>query len=252
MGVLLQILGIVFSISSLITGVVSISGGSSPVTAIVLLLIGLAAVRIGRRMAGGNSSKVESGGQNETSGRYAQRQGVSEKRRSKSQMYFMKYDPHYFKSHYGRIFIIAMYVQIVISIISFILFLTPFKGMIIAIVATVGVLTFILILPITFCYYIRFKHQAERQIQWIKDGKLYVNRCFDNGYTAGGFVRHEAEIIFDIISSIQVTKRYIIVKGDIQIVDKFNGIVREKRVEKYAIPRCFLGEEHLLQLGGIN
>lgn len=102
----------------------------------------------------------------------------------------------------------------------------------------------------TYCLYLRAKRQSERQRQWFNDGILYVERCLDNGFTAGGFVRHKETVIFDEIHSVNKTKYNIIITGNIQIIEQYNGISKEKKVNKYLIPRNFTEEENILKLGG--
>lgn len=103
-------------------------------------------------------------------------------------------------------------------------------------------------LPYTFCHYLRMKRQAERQRQWISDGKFYLQRVLDCGWTGGGFVDHRVTVLFDRIHRIQMKKGYIVMEGEMNLVDQFNEVVREKQVTSYKVPRTFINEERVIGL----
>lgn len=159
----------------------------------------------------------------------------------------MNYDINIFKKRYGSLHIRLLIVQLLaltISIICIMLRLS-FVHYIAGSIICCGIIT----IPLTYCFYIRLKKQSERQRQWIKDGKLYVERTKDSGLTAGGFVDHKETIIFDHIYSITENKRFFVVEGDIEIVSVFNEVTKNKKVNNYKIPINFNMAERIKEIG---
>lgn len=161
----------------------------------------------------------------------------------------MKYDVSLFKKNYGRKWINLMVIELIALILAVIMRLSNIELFFEFSIWLIGLIP-IVCLPLTYCLYLRAKRQSERQRQWFNDGILYVERCLDNGFTAGGFVRHKETVIFDEIHSVNKTKYNIIITGNIQIIEQYNGISKEKKVNKYLIPRNFTEEENILKLGG--
>lgn len=159
----------------------------------------------------------------------------------------MRYDIQKFKQCYASGIITLMYVEAVVFVIAVIVF--ALKIPYLAAVASYVFPGIIIIgLPYTFFHYLRIKRQAERQRQWISNGKFYLQRVLDCGWTGGGFVDHRVTVLFDRIDRIQVKKGYIVIEGEINLVDQFNEVVREKQVTSYKIPRTFIHEERVIGL----
>lgn len=163
----------------------------------------------------------------------------------------MEFDLKVFKNNYATSLIKLMYCEIFVFVVAIAMRLTQISFFFTISVLLIGVIP-IVILPLTFCYYIRAKKQAERQKQWISNGKLYVERCFDSGLSAGGFINHKETVIFDEINSVDVSRRYIIVFGDINVIEQYNGVSKEKVVGMYKIPRVFKNEDEIINIGGKN
>lgn len=161
----------------------------------------------------------------------------------------MEFNIKIFKNNYASSLIRLIYCEIAIFVIAIALRLTQLTLFFTISVLLIGLIP-IVVLPLTFCYYIRAKKQAERQKQWISKDKLYVERCFDSGWSAGGFINHKETVIFDEISSVNMSRRYIVVFGDINIIEQYNGISKEKKVGMYKIPRVFKNEDKIINIGG--
>lgn len=161
----------------------------------------------------------------------------------------MSFDKEIFKRHYGRSYIQAVYVQFALIVLSLIVRLIELELLYLP-AAAVILLECMITIPLTFCYYIRAKKQAQRQKQWFSNGKLYARLVPDSGLTAGGFVHHERTYLFDHVDSVQVTKRYLVIQGDIHLVDQFNGNARDRELSVMKLPRVFTGEEQILFYGG--
>ena len=160
----------------------------------------------------------------------------------------MEFNKQVFKKYYGKNWITAMYVELLILLIAMLMTFFNHPLLIAFSVFTVGSMAMV-ILPFSFCMYIRRKKQSERQKQWIKNGKLYVKRGLDDGFSLGGMVHHDETVLFNKIVSICVEKRFIVVKGEIQIIENYNGVVRQKDANIYKIPRNFSNEKEIIQLG---
>lgn len=159
----------------------------------------------------------------------------------------MYFDINVFKERYGSLHIKLLAIQsiaCVLSVICIILRLS-FVHYVAGLIVSCGIIT----IPLTYCFYIRLKKQSERQRQWLKDGKLYVERVKDSGLTAGGFVDHKETIIFDHINSIIEEKRFFVVKGDIEIISTFNEVTKNKKVDYYKIPINFNMAEKINEIG---
>lgn len=59
---------------------------------------------------------------------------------------------------------------------------------------------------------------------------------------------HRVTVLFDRIHRIQVKKGYIVMEGEMNLVDQFNEVVREKQVTSYKVPRTFINEERVIGL----
>jgi len=158
----------------------------------------------------------------------------------------MKYNKEFFKSHYGSLYNKLIIFQLFFLLITFAFSLSKNYWL----VTLFGLIFCIELIsvPLTFCYYVRAKKQSERQKQWIEDGKLYVERVFDNGLTAGGFVNHKETVIFNHIESIKLTNYHIIITGNIEIISDYNSTIKNKRKTIYKIPRNFIQENLIIQL----
>lgn len=159
----------------------------------------------------------------------------------------MKYDEKAFKQHYGSFHIKLLIVQITLLLIAIALMLFKFYSL--RILYGLIICTEIVLIPLTFCFYIRIKKQSERQRQWICDEKLYVERVFDSGLTAGGFVNYKQTIVFNHIESVKFTYRYIVITGSVDIISDFNSVNKSERKTKYKIPRNFIQENSIIELG---
>ena len=102
----------------------------------------------------------------------------------------MEFDIKVFKNNYASWLIKLMYCELAVFVVAIALRLTQLSFFFTISVLLIGLIP-IVILPLTFCYYIRARKQAERQRQWISNDKLYVERCFDSGLSAGGFINHK-------------------------------------------------------------
>ena len=161
----------------------------------------------------------------------------------------MDFDKTIFKLHYASTIIKMMYIEIAVLLVAILLRILNVNTLFVFSIILIGLIPFV-VFPLTFCYYIRMKKQSERQKQWIKEGILYVERCFDSGLTAGGFVNHKETVIFECISSVIITQRFLKVIGDVVIIDVYNGVSKEKKTLEYNIPRVFSNENEIICLGG--
>lgn len=159
----------------------------------------------------------------------------------------MNYDKKIFKQYYGSLHIKLLVIQILLVVVAvgLMLFKLYFFRYVYGFIICIGIVS----IPFTYCYYIRIKKQSERQRQWITNKKLYVERVLDSGLTAGGFVNHKETVMFDHISSVRMTNRYIIINGDIEIISDFNSVNKNKRKTLYKIPRNFVSENSIIELG---
>jgi len=163
----------------------------------------------------------------------------------------MEFDIKVFKNNYASWLIKLMYCELAVFVVAIALRLTQLSFFFTISVLLIGLIP-IVILPLTFCYYIRARKQAERQRQWISNDKLYVERCFDSGLSAGGFINHKETVIFDKINSVDMSRRYVVVSGDINVIEQYNGVSKEKKVNMYRIPRVFRNEDEIINIGGKN
>lgn len=163
----------------------------------------------------------------------------------------MVFDIQTFKRHYASDIIRLMYIEVLVFVIAIIVRIVNISSLFALSVLMIGLIP-IVVLPLTFCYYIRMKKQAERQKQWFSNGKLYVERCQDSGLTAGGFVDHRETVLFERIDTVEVKKRYIVLSGEITVVERYNGVSKERQVKSYGIPRTFLREEEIINVGGMK
>lgn len=106
----------------------------------------------------------------------------------------------------------------------------------------------IILFPLTICYYVDLKAQAERQFQNITHNTLFVERVLEFGLSGGGFVNHRVYIYFNRVDDVKFTKRWIVLTGEIRVVDLYNEVTREKIVTKYRVPRTFTNEEEIVNL----
>lgn len=98
-----------------------------------------------------------------------------------------------------------------------------------------------------FCYYIQALQRSKRQRQWFQKDMLYVQLVPTDGFVWGaGMERHKKIYIIRQIDSYEIKNTKIIVYGNILLNDNWNGIVKEKMLNKFSIPRNFTGEEQLL------
>lgn len=161
----------------------------------------------------------------------------------------MNYDKEIFKNYYGSKYIKGMKIEAINCIICFLLIFTG-VWFLVYIAAFVITANLFVVFPLTYCYYLRAKRQSERQKQWISNEKLILERVLDSGLTSGGFVNHKVTVIFEKISNMNLSTRYIEIEGDVQVIEQFNGVTKTKQTDKYLVPRNFSNEKKILSLGG--
>ena len=143
-----------------------------------------------------------------------------------------------------------MELEIVIFVVNVIIRIMNIGSLFVISVFLIALIPMV-ILPFTFCQYIRIKHQAERQKQWIVGNTLYVEKCFDNGWVnLEGYVYHTQLACFDSIEDISTTRYNIVIRGRISITEQYNGRTKSKIKEVYKIPRVFINENELFNLKG--
>lgn len=159
----------------------------------------------------------------------------------------MEFDLKKFKQNYGGPVIKLLYWEAAIFILSMVLRITA-TSTLTTLLQWISALMAMVVLPLTFCYYIDMKRRAKRQKQWISGGKLYIERILEFGLAGGGFVDHRATITVEQIEDVVLEKRWILLQGNIKIVDFYNGTIKEKEVKKCRIPRSFTNEEEIIKM----
>lgn len=163
----------------------------------------------------------------------------------------MEFDLKKFKENYGGPVIKLLYWEAAILILSMVLRITA-PSTLTTLLQWISALMAMVILPLTFCYYIDIKKKAKRQKQWVSGGKLYIERSLEFGLAGGGFVDHKATITIEQMEDAVLEKRWILLQGNIKITDFYNGTIKEKAVKQYRIPRSFTNEEEILKIASIR
>ena len=168
----------------------------------------------------------------------------------------MKFDKTVFKRHYGSTYISRIKYTVVVFLVA-VLIVTALILLDIQIPYLMGLCLGIVIfvsiipcLPIFGCQYVKAIKTAQRQTQRIENGKLVVTIVPEDGFTWGAIVTHTMSYFVEKLDNIKVTKRFLEVTGDIHLTDTYNGNVTNREISYFKIPRCFLGEEAIIKLGG--
>lgn len=168
----------------------------------------------------------------------------------------MKFDKTIFKRHYGSTYISRIKCTAVVLIIAVLLIVAlllldiqiPYlMGLGLGLVIFVSIIP---CLPLFGCQYVKAIKTAQRQKQRIENGKLVVTLVPEDGFTWGAIVTHTISYFVEELDSVKVTKRFLEVTGEIHLTDTYNGNVTNQSVSHFRIPRCFLGEETIIKLGG--
>lgn len=168
----------------------------------------------------------------------------------------MIFDINTFKKHYGATYIARIKYTVVALIVAALIIAAlllldiqiPYLlGLGLGLVIFVSIIP---CLPLFGCQYVKAIKTAQRQKQRIEDGKLIVTLVPEDGFTWGAIVTHTMSYFVERLDSVKVTKRFLEVTGTIHLTDTYNGNVTNKDVSHFRIPRCFLGEESIIKLGG--
>lgn len=168
----------------------------------------------------------------------------------------MKFDKTVFKKHYGSTYISRIKCTVVAFLIAALLMaalvlldiqIPYFMGLGLALVIFVSIIP---CLPLFGCQYVKAIKTAQRQKQRIEDGRLMVTIVPEDGFIWGAIVTHTMSYFVEKLDSVKVTKRFLEVDGVIHLTDTYNGNVTNRSVTHFRIPRCFLGEDAIIKLGG--
>lgn len=168
----------------------------------------------------------------------------------------MKFDKSIFKRHYGKPYINRIRYTIIADVISaiIIVLLLALQVQIPVVLALllcgIIVLSIFPFLPLFLSYYVKALKTSQRQKQWFKDSALHVLLIPEDGFTWGAIVTHTKEYIVHSISDITFNNEYILISGNITLVDNYNGNIENKEISVFKIPRNFTNENEILNLGG--
>lgn len=163
----------------------------------------------------------------------------------------MVFDLQKFKQNYAGPIIKLMYLEAAIFIVAMVMRIMAISTLE-TLLQWISALMAMVFFPLTLCYYIDIKRRAKRQKQWISDGKLHVEMSLEFGLAGGGFVDHKARITVEQIEDVVLERRWIFLRGQIKISDYYNGVIREKNVKKYRIPRTFTDEEKIVKMCSVG
>lgn len=169
----------------------------------------------------------------------------------------MKFDKSVFLKHYGKAYLLRIKGAIWCAALDIFLLIVLIATQVqipfalgIFLVGIVVVIAFP-ILPLFGSYYIKALKMSERQKQWVVDNKIHVLIVPEDGFTWGGMVTHTKEYVIHSIESVKVSNAYIIVQGDITLIDNYNECIDKSNISVCKIPRNFKNEERILKYGGI-
>lgn len=165
----------------------------------------------------------------------------------------MKYDKEIFKQHFGKPYIDGM-IWYTVSALACLLLALVFRlfGLPMHPVVAFPLLIHFSLwlfpgLAVLYCYYIQALQRSKRQRQWFHKDMLYVQLVPTDGFVWGaGIERHKKIYMIRQVDSYEIKNTKIIVYGNILLNDNWNGIVKEKILNKFSIPRNFSGEKQLL------
>lgn len=168
----------------------------------------------------------------------------------------MSFDKKVFKKQYGSPYITRIKCTIIACLAVMLIFAVlilldiqiPYiMGLGLGLIAFVSIIP---CLPLFASQYIKAIKTAQRQKQWIENGKLCVMIVPEDGFTWGAIITHTMNYCVEILNSTRISKRFIEIDGVIQLTDTYNGNVTNRNVTHFKIPRCFSGEEEIIRLGG--
>lgn len=168
----------------------------------------------------------------------------------------MKFDKNVFKKHYGKPYLNRIRYTLIADIVSLII-IVLLLTMQIQIPLPLGILFCGIIvlsifpgLPLFASYYVKAIKTSQRQKQWFDNSILHVLIVPEDGFTWGAIVTHSKEYIVHSISRVSCNNEYILISGNITLIDKYNDAVEEKNISDFRIPRNFSHENKILSLGG--
>ena len=170
----------------------------------------------------------------------------------------MKYSKEIFKKHYGKPYLNRIKYTLIsdmVAAIAIILFLATgitLSSPIAIVLVGVIVLSIFPFLPLFASYYVKAIKMSQRQKQWFEKGILHVLLVPEDGFTWGAITTHTKEYIFKTVSNVSVESRYIIICGEIELIEKYNETTDKKKVSHCKVPRNFTHESKIINIGGIS
>lgn len=163
----------------------------------------------------------------------------------------MNFNKSIFKRYYGKIFINRIKNTILTFVISLCLFFSlivlkikiPYL-LAIGIGLTIIISAFLTI--IFYCNYKKYLERAKRQKIWFQDNKLNVEFVPVSGFTWGTTEHHSYHYVFNKMSEIEDDDRFIVIQGDILLMENDNGVKKQRNLTALKIPKTF-SFEMLLQ-----
>ena len=166
----------------------------------------------------------------------------------------MEYNQEIFKKHFGKPYIDGMiwYSVSAIGCLLIALLFALFEWQMHPILVFPMLLHFSLWMLVgiwlVLCYYVQAKQRSKRQRQWFQKDTLCVQLVPTDGFVWGaGIERHKKIYIVRRVDTYEIKNTKIIVYGNILLNDNWNGIVKEKTLDKFCIPRNFTKEEQLIE-----
>lgn len=164
-----------------------------------------------------------------------------------------KFDKKIFLENYGKTYIQTMKIIGIIDGIAIasrlLMLMTGITlpgsfGAVLSVIMVFVVITVFLVLPLIYCYYIKGLNTCKRLKMYFTDeGKLHVINTPEDGVVWGtGYVKNVKEYVINSIASMEKTSKYIVIRGDINYKNTYNGMKSFKHVEICKIPRCFKNE----------